>query len=90
MTDEPSNVTKLPSPLDPKMPYLDEATEFRRMMDNKRAEAMARIDTIDNDLAAMRMQLEQMQEARKRLQLIVDVCAQGLVIIPGPRDGGAS
>ncbi len=74
------------SPLDPKMPYLDEAFEFRRMMDNKRTEALSRIQSIENDMEAKRLELEQMAEQKSRLQLIVDVCAQGLVIIPGPRD----
>lgn len=74
------------SPLDPKQPYLDEANEFRRMMDNKRAEALSRITSIENDMEAKRLELEQMAEQKSRLQLIVDVCAQGLVIIPGPRE----
>lgn len=70
-------------------PLLVESSEFRRRADSDRADAITKIERIDQDIATRKAELQSLQARREDLMLIVTAVEQTLVIIPGPREAPA-
>lgn len=65
-------------------PILDEAQEFRREADRRRARAISRIDEVDSHIETHKAILQQLLAERQRLVLLTQAAESVLTIIELP------